>query len=73
MIRKIIDIIWILANICIIYASGASAYHTFIIGDTSRAILQTVVIIGFIILTVFIIIKDVVPDFKERKGGAEND
>lgn len=71
MIRKIIDIIWILANICIIYASVMSAYHNFMVGDTSRAILQTVVIIGFIILTVFIIIKDVIPDFKKRKGSEE--
>lgn len=73
MIRKIIDIIWILANICVIYASGESAYHNFVIGDTPRAILQTVVIIGFIILTVFIIIKDVVPDFKNIEKEKKNE
>lgn len=67
MTRKIIDIIWILLNIYIVYNSTMSAYHNFMIGDISRAILLTVVNIVFIIITVFIIIRDVVPDFKRGK------
>lgn len=67
MTKKIIDIIWILLNIYIVYNSAMSAYHNFMIGDILKAILLTVVNIVFIIITIFIIIKDVVPDFKRGK------
>ena len=67
MLRKIIYALWVLMNICFIFECGRQSYQYYIGGDTTGAIVRFILIIGFTLLTGFIIYRDIKDHFKRKK------
>ena len=59
MFRKTIYVLWVLMNIYVIYEWGKQTYQYYVTGDTVGAIVRFILIIGLILLTAFIIYRDI--------------
>lgn len=68
MLRKIIYALWVIINICFIFEGGRQSYQYYVDGDTTGAVVRFIFIIGFTLLTGFIIYRDIKDHFKRKKN-----
>lgn len=67
MFRKVIYALWVLMNIYLIYEWGKQSYQYYVAGNTTGAIVRFILIIGFTLLTAFIIYRDIKDYFNKKK------
>lgn len=68
MFRKIIYALWVLMNIYLIVEWSKQIYQYYITGNTTGSIIRFIIIIGFTLLTGFIIYRDIRDHFNRKKN-----
>ena len=66
MFKKIVYVLWVLANLYVIYSGGKSCYIYYTAGNTLYAVLTGLAVVGFTLLTAFIIYRDI-KDYSNKK------
>lgn len=68
MFKKFINIIWVIMNIYLIISWSVNIYNRFMNGEPFiECVWRVVVVLAFTILTIVLVIKDIVPDFRRKK------
>lgn len=66
--KKIVYVLWVLANLYVIYSGGKTCYTYFMAGNTLNAVLTGLAVVGFTLLTAFIIYRDVKSYYNKKNG-----
>ena len=66
--KKIVYVLWVLANLYVIYSGGKTCYIYYTAGNTLYAVLTGLAVVGFTLLTAFIIYRDVKSYYNKKNG-----
>lgn len=66
MFKKVVYALWVLANLYVIYSGGKGCYAYYVAGNTLYAVLTGLIVVGFTLLTAFIIHRDIKDHFNRK-------